>query len=242
MVVDDEETLCEILQYNLEAAGYEVATAHSAEEAVERRIDTFDLVLLDVMMEDERSGFELAQRIRNHPATARTPIIFCTARDGEEDVLTGLGLGADDYIRKPFSVREAVARVHSVLDRSRTEPARQVAYEGLRIDLDRKSCTVDGNEITLTKKELEILALLIQYTERIFSREEILARVWSEDVIVLDRTIDVNIARIRRKIGPYGSHIVTRAGYGYGFFDVCAKADTGIDPVYTTPRNDENEG
>lgn len=217
LVVDDEESLCEILQYNLETAGYEVTTAHSAEEALELEIGTFDLVLLDVMMEGERSGFELAQRLKEHPATARTPIIFCTARDAEEDALTGLGLGADDYIRKPFSVREAVARVGTVLGRNRTEPAQRIAYEGLRIDPGRKSCTVDGREIALTKKELEILALLMQHMGRIFSREEILTRIWGEGVIVLDRTIDVNIARLRRKTGPYGHHIVTRAGYGYGF-------------------------
>lgn len=217
LVVDDEESLCEILQYNLETAGYEVATAHSAEEALELEIGGFDLVLLDVMMEGERSGFELAQRLKEHPATARTPIIFCTARDAEEDALTGLGLGADDYIRKPFSVREAVARVRTVLGRSRTEPTQRIAYEGLRIDPVRKSCTVDGREIALTKKEWEILALLMQHMGRIFSREEILTRIWGEGVIVLDRTIDVNIARLRRKTGPYGHHIVTRAGYGYGF-------------------------
>lgn len=217
MVVDDEESLCEILQYNLEAAGYEVATAHSAQEAAELKIGTFDLVLLDVMMEGERSGFELAQRLKDQPATAHTPIIFCTARDGEEDALTGLGLGAEDYIRKPFSVREAVARVGNVLGRSRTEPTQRIAYEGLMIDPDRKSCTVDGREVALTKKELEILTLLLQHKDRIFSREEILTRIWGEGVVVLDRTIDVNIARLRRKTGPYGHHIVTRAGYGYGF-------------------------
>ena len=147
------------------------------------------------------------------------PIIFCTAKDTEDDTVAGLNIGADDYIAKPFSVREVLARVRSVLRRTAPEAgqSRAIAFEGLHMDLARKICTVDGTPLALTKKEFEILALLLSNRGRIFSREEILHQVWSDEVIVLDRTIDVNITRLRRKIGVYGDHIVTRLGYGYGF-------------------------
>ena len=193
LVVDDEESLCEILQFNLEVEGYEVDTAYSAEQALGMHPERYSLILLDVMM-GEMSGFKMARQLRAQPETAAVPIIFCTAKDTEDDTVAGLNIGADDYIAKPFSVRE-------VLD----------------MDLVRKICTVDGTPLALTKKEFEILALLLSNRGRIFSREEILHQVWSDEVIVLDRTIDVNITRLRRKIGVYGDHIVTRLGYGYGF-------------------------
>ncbi len=219
LVVDDEESLCEILQFNLESEGYEVTTANSAEEALRLDIKSFDLILLDVMM-GQMSGTRMASLLKADPETAQIPIIFCTARDGEDDRVAGLDLGADDYIAKPFSVRELVARVKSVLRRTRhgdEEGEERIAYEGLCIDSRRKVCTLDGEPVQLTKKELEILMLLLSNRGRIFSREQILHRVWSDKVIVLDRTIDVNITRLRRKIGRYGDKIVTRQGYGYGF-------------------------
>lgn len=219
LVVDDEESLCEILQFNLESEGYEVTTANSAEEALRLDIKSFDLILLDVMM-GQMSGTRMASLLKADPETAQIPIIFCTARDGEDDRVAGLDLGADDYIAKPFSVRELVARVKSVLRRTRhgdEEGEECIAYEGLCIDCRRKVCTLDGEPVQLTKKELEILMLLLSNRGRIFSREQILHRVWSDKVIVLDRTIDVNITRLRRKIGRYGDKIVTRHGYGYGF-------------------------
>ena len=205
LVVDDEESLCEILQFNLESEGYEVTTANSAEEALRLDIKSFDL---------------MASLLKADPETAHVPIIFCTARDCEDDRVSGLDLGADDYIAKPFSVRELVARVKSVLRRTRHaegDGGECITYEGLCIDSRRKVCTLDGEEVQLTKKELEILMLLLSNRGRIFSREQILHRVWSDKVIVLDRTIDVNITRLRRKIGRYGDKIVTRQGYGYGF-------------------------
>lgn len=170
-------------------------------------------------MMGEISGFRMAQMLKTNPETANIPVIFCTARDNEDDTVAGLNLGADDYIAKPFSVREVLARVRSVLRRTAAaQPAEdRIGFEELEMDLRRKVCTLGGEEIPLTKKEFEILALLIAHRGTIFSREEILHRIWSDEVVVLDRTIDVNITRLRRKIGPYGEYIVTRQGYGYGF-------------------------
>ncbi len=217
LVVDDEESLCEILQFNLEIEGYEVDTAYSAEQALRLDPAGYDLILLDVMM-GGMSGFKMAQLLKRNPLTATIPIIFCTARDSEDDTVAGLNLGADDYIAKPFSVREVIARVKSVL---RRRPPRGhtdvIEYRTLSLDLRSKRCTLNGNDIQLTKKEFEILALLLRNRSRIFSREEILERVWTDEVVVLDRTIDVNITRLRKKIDEYGRNIITRKGYGYGF-------------------------
>ena len=218
LVVDDEESLCEILQFNLEVEGYEVDVAYSAEQALGMHPERYSLILLDVMM-GEMSGFRMAQLLKSKPETAKVPVIFCTAKDTEDDTVAGLNLGADDYIAKPFSIREVLARVRSVLRRTAgtQEESEVVAFEGLSLDLRSKRCTLDGEPLALTKKEFEILALLLAHRGTIFSREEILHRVWSDEVTVLDRTIDVNITRLRRKIGRYGEHIVTRLGYGYGF-------------------------
>ena len=192
--------------------------AYSAEQALGMHPERYSLILLDVMM-GEMSGFRMARLLKADPATAKVPVIFCTAKDTEDDTVAGLNLGADDYIAKPFSVREVLARVRSVLRRTAEPPAEQetIAFEGLEMNLRRKVCTLDGKELALTKKEFEILALLLTHRGVIFSREEMLRRIWSDEVIVLDRTVDVNITRLRRKIGPYGEHIVTRLGYGYGF-------------------------
>lgn len=218
LIVDDEESLCEILQFNLEVEGYEADVAYSAEQALEMHPERYSLILLDVMM-GEMSGFKMARILKSNPGTAQVPVIFCTARDTEDDTVAGLNLGADDYIAKPFSIREVLARVRSVLRRTASPQTESevIGYEGLEMDLRRKSCTVDGEEVSLTKKEFEILSLMLSHRRVIFSREEILHRVWSDEVVVLDRTIDVNITRLRRKIGRYGEHIVTRLGYGYGF-------------------------
>ena len=218
LIVDDEESLCEILQFNLEVEGYEADVAYSAEQALEMHPERYSLILLDVMM-GEMSGFKMARILKSNPETARVPVIFCTARDTEDDTVAGLNLGADDYIAKPFSIREVLARVRSGLRRTGSPQTESevIGYEGLEMDLRRKSCTVDGEEVSLTKKEFEILSLMLSHRGMIFSREEILHRVWSDEVVVLDRTIDVNITRLRRKIGRYGEHIVTRLGYGYGF-------------------------
>ena len=221
LVVDDEESLCEIIQFNLEVEGYTVDTAYSAEEALQLDLPSYSLILLDVMM-GEISGYRLARILREQPETAHIPIIFCTARDSEDDIVTGLNIGADDYIAKPFSTREVIARVKSV--RRRTENKKEthddadvISYQTLQLNRRKKCCTIDGKEIELTKKEFEILALFLKHQGTILSRADILNQVWSNDVIVLDRTIDVNITRLRKKIGCYGNHIITRLGYGYGF-------------------------
>lgn len=218
LVVDDEESLCEILQFNLEIEGYEVDTAESAEQALGMKPEQYSLILLDVMM-GEMSGFRMAQLLRADPKTAHIPIIFCTAKDSEDDKVAGLNLGADDYIAKPFSIREVLARVRSVLRRTAAKDSDDgtLGFEGLQLELHGKRCTLDGETAALTKKEFEILALLLAHRGVIFSREEILQRIWSDEVVVLARTVDVNITRLRRKIGRYGEYIVTRTGYGYGF-------------------------
>ena len=227
LVVDDEESLCEILKFNLEREGYDVTTALSAEEALTLNLGIFDLMIIDVMM-GELSGFGFARILRKKSETAETPIIFCTARDSVEDKIKGLDIGADDYIPKPFSIAEVTARVRSVLRRSKrnvgTEQSQTsssdngiIAFEGLEVNTMRKTCSVDGEEVSLTRKEFDILVLLLESRGTILSREQIMKRVWSNEVVVLDRTIDVNITRMRKKLGQYGNYIITRTGYGYGF-------------------------
>ena len=220
LVVDDEEDLCEILKFNLENEGYWVDTANSAEEALKMDIASYHLLLLDVMM-GEISGFKMARMLKKDPATAGVPIIFITAKDTENDTVTGFNLGADDYISKPFSLREVMVRVKAVLRRTvpqEEEPrAELLTYDKLVMDVAKKKVSIEGVEVLLTKKEFEILLLLLQNRGRVFSREDILAKVWSDEVYVLDRTIDVNITRLRKKIGTYGKCIVTRLGYGYCF-------------------------
>ena len=220
LVVDDEEDLCEILKFNLENEGYQVDTANSAEEALKMDIASYHLLLLDVMM-GEISGFKMANMLKKDKKTANVPIIFITAKDTENDTVTGFNLGADDYISKPFSLREVAARVKAVLRRTAAaqegDTPEQIVYQGLVVDTSKKKASIDGEEVPLTKKEFEILLLLIQNKGRVFSREDILSRIWSDEVYVLDRTIDVNITRLRKKIGKYGKCIVTRLGYGYCF-------------------------
>ena len=220
LVVDDEEDLWEILKVNLENEGYEVDTANSAEEALKMNISSYHLLLLDVMM-GEISGFKMANILKKDKKTAQVPIIYITAKDTENDTVTGFNLGADDYISKPFSLREVIARVKAVLRRTATSDMEkvpeQLSYQSLVIDITKKKVSIDGEEVPLTKKEFEILFLLLQNKGRVFSREDILSRIWSDEVYVLDRTIDVNITRLRKKIGIYGKRIVTRLGYGYCF-------------------------
>ena len=219
LVVDDEEDLCEILKFNLEMEGYTVDTANSAEEALKLDLPHYNLILLDVMM-GEISGFKMASMMKKNKDTENIPIIFITAKDTENDTLTGFNLGADDYISKPFSLREVIMRVKAVLRRTagvQTQVPEQLTYKGLSVNIPKKKVTINNEEISLTKKEFEILLLLLQNQGRVFSREEILAKVWHDEVSVLDRTIDVNITRLRKKIGEYGQCIVTRLGYGYCF-------------------------
>lgn len=221
LVVDDEQDLCEILKFNLETEGYQVETANSAEEALEKDIASYNLLLLDVMM-GGMSGFQLAKQLKNSEVTAHIPIIFLTARDTENDTVTGFNLGADDYISKPFSIREVMVRVRAVLRRtsSRLDGAEEpavISYQGLLLNLDKKSVSVDGEDVPFTKTEFELLRLLLEERGRVFSRQELIDRVWPKDVLVLDRTVDVNITRMRKKIGKFAKCIVTRLGFGYYF-------------------------
>lgn len=230
LIVDDEQDLCEILLYNLTAAGYDAEAAYSGEAAWEIIADRaqctsseqakrqFDLLILDVMMPG-MTGFELARKLKGEAKTSRIPIIFLTAKDTEDDMLQGFGLGADDYVTKPFSVREVVARVKAVLARSREHHIEDsvVAFEGLTLDLGKKTTMADGESVSLTKTEFELLGLLLRHKGQVFSRQQIFDAVWPEDVVVSERTVDVNITRMRKKIGRYGSHIVSRQGFGYCF-------------------------
>ena len=220
LVVDDEQDLCEILKFNLETEGYQVETANSAEEALQHNLPSFDLLLLDVMM-GGMSGFALAKKLKAEEATADIPIIFLTAKDTENDTVTGFNLGADDYISKPFSLREVMVRVRAVLRRTSEqhgEPQHSViSYQGLVMDLDKKTVTIDGNEVAFTKTEFELLHLLLSERGRVFSREQLIERIWPKDVLVLDRTVDVNITRLRKKVGRFAKCIVTRLGFGYYF-------------------------
>lgn len=221
LVVDDEDTLCEGLRFQLETDGYDVDTALSAEEALSLDLAVYDLFLLDIMM-GEISGIQLARILKSRPETASTPIMFCTAKDSEDDMVAGLDLGADDYIMKPYSLRTVSARVRTVLRRASpaaVKPGQSdaVEYEGLCMLPSRKVCMVDGREVRLPRKEFEILLKLLSNRGKIFSREMLLNEIWPDEVVVLDRVIDVNITRIRSKIAPYGKNIVTRSGYGYVF-------------------------
>lgn len=223
LVVDDEETLCEALRFNLEAEGYDVTTSLSAEEVLILDLSQFDLVLLDIMMGDI-SGTQLAKIMKNNPNTARIPIIFCTAKDSEDDMVDGLDLGADDYITKPYTLRNVIARVKSVLRRVNDGQLpdlptsdKAITFEGLSIIPSRKLCIVDGVEVKMPRKEFEILCMLLSDPGRIFSRDELIHAIWPGEVIVVDRVIDVNITRIRHKIGNYAKYIKSRSGYGYGF-------------------------
>ena len=219
LVVDDEQDICEILQYNLETEGYEVVTANSAEEALLLPLHEFSLILLDVMMGE-----------------AKIPIIFITALDGEDNLVKGLNIGADDYIAKPLSMKEVKARVRAVLRRTLNQGDRsrdsldtgdhrpvpliqdnKIGYEGITLDLNAKTVTLDGEELICTKLEFELLSFFLQHPGRVYSREDLLKYCWPQDVLVLDRTVDVNITRLRKKIGRYGKQIKTRVGYGYYF-------------------------
>lgn len=217
LVVDDEENLCDTLKFNLELEGYHVDAAYSAEEALSLDLTQYSLILLDVMM-GEISGFQMAAILKRSANLANIPIIFCTAKGEDEDMVKGLDMGADDYISKPYSIKNLLARVRSVLRRVHTQTSipETLNYKGITVNLTLKSCTVNGEEVKLPRKEFEILCIFLSNPGKVFSREEILERVWPDDVVVLNRVVDVNVTRLRAKLGEYGKMILTRSGYGYG--------------------------
>jgi len=217
LIVDDEKDLCEILQFNLESEGFDIDIANSGEEALEKPIQEFDLVLLDVMMTG-MTGYKVANVIRKE-MNLSTPIIFLTAKGEENDILTGFNVGGDDYISKPYSLKEVIARVKAILKRGIKTSANSnvITFRGLKVDVKKKSATIEEEKINLTRKEYEILSLLMKNMGVYISRDEILKRVWQDDVIVTERNVDVNIARLRKKIGEYGKFIKGKSGYGYCF-------------------------
>jgi two-component system, OmpR family, alkaline phosphatase synthesis response regulator PhoP len=218
LIVDDEEDLCEILQYNLSNEGFNTEVAHSAEDVLKKPVADFDLILLDVMM-GQMSGFKLADKLRKE-MSIEIPIIFLTAKDTENDILTGFSVGADDYVSKPFSINELTARVKAVLKRSYADRVTNksiMQFNGLDLDTVRKRLIINDERIELTKKEYEILKLLLENQGSVFSRDELLSRIWGDDVIVTERTVDVNITRLRTKLGKFGSFLRNKTGYGYYF-------------------------
>ena len=216
LVVDDESVLSDVLRINLELAGYKVDTATSAEEALRLDLSVYDMLILDVMM-DKMNGFDLAKTIRSNHALTEVPIIFCTALDSEADLLKGFGTGADDYIKKPFSMNELIVRVKSILRRYEKPDKSIMTYKGMTISHEERRLVIDGEELSLTKKEFDLLWYLMSNANQIFTREALLTAVWEDDVLVVDRTIDVNINRLRKKLGSYGNNIITKSGCGYGF-------------------------
>lgn len=231
LVVDDEEPLCDILRYNLEKEGYKVDCAYSAVEALEMELGLYDLFIVDIMME-HLSGYDFVQRLRSTTGVEHLPVIFCSALGDEDDKVTGLNIGGDDYITKPFVIGEVLARVRAVLRRSAVEkraraesrPATSktdylpdVIYRDVRIDQNEKICYIDDREIPLTRTEFDLLLFFLTHRNRIYSRYEIIRNVWPNDVLVSQRAIDTNLTRLRRKLGIYGNNIITRQGFGYGF-------------------------
>ena len=218
LIVDDEKPICDLIQMSLTRAGYHCTCVYdglAAADILERNV--FDLILLDVMLPNA-DGFELMEYIR----PLGIPVIFLTARDTEDDTVEGLNLGADDYISKPFSLREVLARVKAVLRRTSQDEEAQdeegvIRFQGLVLDDNRKEVWVDGEHVALTRIEYSLLLMMLENRGKILSRQQLINHVWPHDVIVLDRTVDVNITRLRRKVKAYAEHIVTRQGFGYGF-------------------------
>jgi len=219
LVVDDEQDLCDILLFNLTKAGYVAEAVLSAEDALKQDIENYHLVLLDVMLPG-MTGFELAKRLKAKEETADIPIIFLTAKITENDTLQGFDIGADDYVAKPFSVRELLARVKAVLGRATQKSKNETEWltiEGLTLDPNKKTVVVDGEPVSLTKTEFELLYLLMSHRGKVFSRQQLIEEIWPKDVVISERAVDVNITRMRKKIGSYSSYIVTRLGFGYIF-------------------------
>lgn len=218
LIVEDDRDICEILEFNIANEGFEVEVAYSAEEALDILTPQHSLILLDVMM-GGMSGYKMAETLRK--ADNKTPIIFLTAKDSENDMLTGFSVGGDDYISKPFSIKEVIARIKAVakrLDHTTTDQeVSEIVIGDLRVSLDAKELTLNQEIIALTKTEFEILVLLIQNPDKVFPRDKIIEIVWGESTYITERTVDVHITRLRKKMGEYANTITNRSGYGYKF-------------------------
>lgn len=228
LIVDDEESICEILQYNLELEGYSVTVVSSAEQALKQDIKSFSLIILDIMMKN-MNGFEFAKKLKSNPETEFTPIMFCSALNSEDARIKGLNIGGDDYITKPFRIREVLARVRSLLRRSQmvqrlsqtdaaaVDDSTDIEFKSLYIHRKNKQCIIDNEPVRLTKTEFELLQFFLSNPNCIYTRKEIITKIWGRNDDVTERAIDTNITRLRKKIGDYGKYLTTRLGYGYGF-------------------------
>lgn len=228
LIIDDEDSICEILKYNLELEGYNVTVASSAIEAMQLDISSYSLIILDIMMKD-MDGYEFAMRLKSDPATEFMPIIFCSALSSEDARVKGLNIGGDDYIVKPFRIREVLARVRSLLRRTlmvknnieaqnnNHADEQEIRFRELCISKKNKLCIIKGEPVRLTKTELELLVFFLSNPNCIYTRKEIIQSIWGKSDEVTERAIDTNITRLRKKIGEYGSYLITRLGYGYGF-------------------------
>lgn len=227
LIIDDEDSICEILKYNLELEGYNVTVASSAIEAMQLDISSYSLIILDIMMKD-MDGYEFAMRLKSDPATEFMPIIFCSALSSEDARVKGLNIGGDDYIVKPFRIREVLARVRSLLRRTQmvknleaqnnnNADENEIHFRELCISKKNKLCIIKGEPVRLTKTELELLVFFLSNPNCIYTRKEIISSIWGKSDEVTERAIDTNITRLRKKIGEYGSYLITRLGYGYGF-------------------------
>ncbi|MDR0714148.1 MAG: response regulator transcription factor [Bacteroidales bacterium] len=214
LIVDDDPVIGEVLEYNLANEGFQVTCAHSAEEALKKLTPLHALILLDVMMSG-MSGYKLAEKLRREKN--QIPIIFLTAKDTEDNMLEGFSAGGDDYISKPFSVKEVIARVKAVLKRQPSSGPSLLVVGGLTIDFRLKELIIGTEKIFLTKTEFELLSFLADNPQRIFSREDIIEKVWKDTPFITERTVDVHITRLRKKLGEHASLISSRPGFGYRF-------------------------
>jgi len=221
LIVDDDRNICEILEFNLCNEGYHVECAYSAEDALKKITSHYSLILLDVMM-GGMSGYKMAEKLRKE--NNQIPIIFLTAKDTENDMLTGFSVGGDDYISKPFSIKEVIARIKAIMKRAILAEKKenfahsgQIAFKNIIIDLEAKELLIEGKRIVLTKTEFELIKLLAKNPDKILSRDDIIEIIWHETPFITERTVDVHITRLRKKMGQYASVIVNRSGYGYKF-------------------------
>ena len=221
LIVDADKMMCELLQYKFENEGFSVDIVHDAESALAIPLSDYNLILID-LMDDSQSGLRLARSIRENPSTGGVPIIFISSRSSEDDIVNGLDAGADDYIGKPFSSRELIARIRSVLRRRRMMTARRMSnimrFQTLSVDFTAGTVEIDGVSVSLTRTEYLILAMFLRHRNQFFERSEIQHEAWEEDSIS-ERAVDTNISRLRKKLGQYGRHILNRQGFGYGFIE-----------------------
>lgn len=225
LIVDEDKVISELIVNNLENEGYRAESCQNADKALDLDLTAYTLIISETDFTEGPGGLRFAEMIKQNPDTAPVSVIFCSTRDSEDDIINGFNAGADDYILKPFSLREMMARVRSVIRRrmmmmrAAKPRVNVVAYNGLSVNLDSSQVTLDGEPLALTRTEFKILSLMLRNLNRYFTREEIFNEVWAGQESGSDRTVDVNISRLRKKLGDYASHIVNRSGFGYGFME-----------------------